>query len=85
MNVKAVFPALDPALKFLTNQDTEKLAELKHKTITYKNEFLEVKISGFLGNSVVSCNIFLEPVLRENVLLSIDTVVFFWRHPGKGA
>jgi hypothetical protein len=34
-----------------------------------KGEY-EVGISGFLGDSVVSCDVFLETVLLEDVLLS---------------
>jgi hypothetical protein len=32
----------------------------------------EVDISGFFGDSVVSCNVFLEIVLREDVLAEAD-------------
>jgi hypothetical protein len=52
-----------------------------------------VKISGFLGDEVVSCDIFLETVLWEDTFAEEDmwedillrTDFFFWRQPRKRA
>lgn len=52
----------------------------------------EMEISSFIGNSVVTCNIFLENVMRDYICWSIHVggclaknrhVMFFWRHSGK--
>ena len=44
----------------------------------------EVGISGFIGDSVVSCDVFLETVLWEDVLLRADTWRFSGSCLGKG-
>ena len=43
------------------------------------------KVLASLGDSVVSCDVFLQAVLREDVLLRTDKWCVFWKLPGKGA
>lgn len=52
-----------------------------HTDLTYETE---VGISGFVGDSVVSCDVLLEAVLWENVLLRTDTQCFSGSFSWKG-
>ena len=45
----------------------------------------EVEISYFFGDSVVSCDVFLETILWEGVFAENRCVVFFWKLPWKRA